>query len=1305
MSLEISQLSAPLSLITSVCVALSLVGCNGGDGFGSILQDSSTSGDCSNLISSTPDAGTLRVSTSGQNTTFGVVYSGTCTVRYYINGTLNNKNNGNTFISLSATDFSVGTNVLKAEASDGSTSSSKSWTVVRNAPPTISTQNPTSLGNTITSTGNITLSAVVSDSNSDSMTASWLLNGGTAAGLFAATPSGVVNSGTTVQAVFSPTSAQIGTNVVTLKVNDGYDDTTITWTITVTDNSTATVTSCSPGTTSPGAPDVITESGANSTRTYSVNALGTGITYKWLLKGPSDTTFTQISGQTTAVATLTRNEVPIAAGVYTLTAEVKDAYNNTAQCPSFIYVKSNGKPTFAGTATPSTSTTKSLNVRAGAGSTSLYGSPITFTPGSGGAATDANGDTLTYTWSLDGSPSTALSSGSFTSTFTPAGDASLLGNHVVQLSVTDGYETATKSWNINVNHFSAFCNDAVAGEICTLVGNPGVGDGLDPTEDQTKIRIQPRYFTLHTVGGVKNPIFTDNINQTVWYYNRTASPVTYFGKTIGAGKIAVLFGSGVASQATTYSLSSPTKAQTVLGVALNADDAANPVLFLSLYGNNRVISIDNTGTITEMFRGTDVATDNMSVTATGASGVSCTNPYGIDYDSVRKRLYVNCYTNNTLRTINLDSSDPTTYMKSTIIVRRTNQTMDGAAGVGQAASTVHPRGLKVDSSGNVFWVEGCAGGTTYRRGGTVRVYVPSGSFTFGSVTVTAGNVGTLIGAETLAPTSCTNTWGTSTALTSSILNDAFDLALYPSTGTVTGLFIGIRGLHRVLFANSTGSAQTFGGLSGSTSPTSIPDSRMNYSLGSGVVTNTSDGGPGILTQVSSPEGLKVDGNNLYFSDFGFFRLRSMDLTSGVVSTIAGAGYQRLGGAPSGNVAATEVFLNSPHDIAYNPVSGNLYYTDNGNLRINQVNMNTGIVSVFAGNGSTNYSDGVQAALAGMGSPLGLASTGTLPSASALFGNQLVFADTSATAGSGQPCLFRGINNNSGTTALFGTNITTGDVASFAGKLLGAPGGCISTATTDNNTFSGTANTIPLFYQSNLNGLARSMAIAQDNAGNPVLYVAITERNCILKVDASGAMSVAIGICQASGADAGNVAISNSSAQLIYPKGIYTDPAYPTNIFIADQTHAGTPKIKYANFSTTTPAVVFNNLTVPINTLSGAIFNITSGTPILNSVAASANYVCYSTGNNSTYDLGFNNVKCKNRALSSGASAVIQCGADDNTVRDGSLLGYEQERKSCLTSDIDGSILLAGPSGLEFDAAGNLYIAERRSHVIRRIKAW
>jgi large repetitive protein len=122
-------------------------------------------------------------------------------------------------------------------------------------------------------------------------------------------------------------------------------------------------------------------------------------------------------------------------------------------------------------------------------------------------------------------------------------------------------------------------------------------------------------------------------------------------------------------------------------------------------------------------------------------------------------------------------------------------------------------------------------------------------------------------------------------------------------------------------------------------------------VGPGTPGQLGDGGPATSASLQSPSGLFTSPltGMFYIADSGGQRVRSVSLSSGVITTVAGngsAGYSGDGGA------ALAAQLNSPNAIAFDS-SGNLYIADAGNLVARKVDVN-GNISTIAGNGQSGF---------------------------------------------------------------------------------------------------------------------------------------------------------------------------------------------------------------------------------------------------------------------------------------------------------------------------------------------------------------
>jgi sugar lactone lactonase YvrE len=131
-----------------------------------------------------------------------------------------------------------------------------------------------------------------------------------------------------------------------------------------------------------------------------------------------------------------------------------------------------------------------------------------------------------------------------------------------------------------------------------------------------------------------------------------------------------------------------------------------------------------------------------------------------------------------------------------------------------------------------------------------------------------------------------------------------------------------------------------------------------------------DGGPpGSASQLNTPGGLAIDGSGtLYIADSGNNRVRRIDGSTGIITTVAGNGVAAFAGDGG---SATAASLNNPTAVAVD-AAGTLYIADAGNSRIRRVDAGTGVITTLAGTGNTTYNgDGTPAAGANLGFPTAL----------------------------------------------------------------------------------------------------------------------------------------------------------------------------------------------------------------------------------------------------------------------------------------------------------------------------------------------
>ncbi len=123
--------------------------------------------------------------------------------------------------------------------------------------------------------------------------------------------------------------------------------------------------------------------------------------------------------------------------------------------------------------------------------------------------------------------------------------------------------------------------------------------------------------------------------------------------------------------------------------------------------------------------------------------------------------------------------------------------------------------------------------------------------------------------------------------------------------------------------------------------------RIRTLVGTGEAGFSGDGGPAPAARVSFPEGPALDSRgNFYFCDLGNHRVRRVDASTGIISTIAGTGEKGFAGDGGPALAAR---LWSPGRLALDH-EDNLYIGDTGNSRVRFVDRRTGIIRTVAGNG-------------------------------------------------------------------------------------------------------------------------------------------------------------------------------------------------------------------------------------------------------------------------------------------------------------------------------------------------------------------
>ncbi len=143
------------------------------------------------------------------------------------------------------------------------------------------------------------------------------------------------------------------------------------------------------------------------------------------------------------------------------------------------------------------------------------------------------------------------------------------------------------------------------------------------------------------------------------------------------------------------------------------------------------------------------------------------------------------------------------------------------------------------------------------------------------------------------------------------------------------------------------------------------EGRISTVAGSGKKGYAGDGGAATKALLAEPYEIKFDADgSMYFVEMVNNLVRKVD-KAGTISTVAGTGQSGFSGDGG---PAREAMFNKPHSIALDG-KGALVICDIGNHRVRRVDLKTGVVTTFTGNGEkTIPKDGTSFVNAGVSGP-------------------------------------------------------------------------------------------------------------------------------------------------------------------------------------------------------------------------------------------------------------------------------------------------------------------------------------------------
>jgi hypothetical protein len=349
----------------------------------------------------------------------------------------------------------AGTYVVSLVVNDGKLNSTTSTVTVTSANANVAPIANAGANQKVSTNSSVVLSgALSSDANNDPLTYAWTFTSKPA------NSSAVLSNSATVNPTF--TADKAGDYVVSLAVNDGtVSSAPVTVTISVATANIAPV--ANPG----AAQNVVTGSLVSLNGANSSDANGDSLTYSWTITSKPASSTASLSSTTSVNPTFTADK----AGNYVVSITVSDGILSSS--PSNV------------TITAATANIAPV-ANAGVAQNVVVGATTTL---NGAGSSDANGDAITYLWSLVSKPVSSSASLINPTTVNPTFAPDIAGSYVLRLIVNDGSlssEASTVTITASTSNIAPVANAGVAqsvvtGSTVTLNGsasNDSNGDSL-----------------------------------------------------------------------------------------------------------------------------------------------------------------------------------------------------------------------------------------------------------------------------------------------------------------------------------------------------------------------------------------------------------------------------------------------------------------------------------------------------------------------------------------------------------------------------------------------------------------------------------------------------------------------------------------------------------------------------------------------------------------------------------------------------------------------------------------------------------
>ena len=396
-----------------------------------------------------------------------------------------------------------------------------------------------------------------------------------------------------------------------------------------------------------------------------------------------------------------------------------------------------------------------------------------------------------------------------------------------------------------------------AGVISTVAGSSGTpGDSGDGGAATSATMYYPQGSVA--VDSAGNLYIADTFNGRVRKVDTSGNISTFAGRLKSDP-------SGDEGPATAAQLNIP------YGVAVDSSDN----LYLSDAVNNRVRKVDATTGVIDTVAGSGA--HGAGGDGAAATSAQLSTPYGVAVDG-SGNIYIVDGRNHRIRKVTASTG-----FISTVAGTTQGFGGDGGSATATAAKLNGPRGVAVDSAGNLYIAD--TGNNRIRK------------------VDTAGNITTVVGTGTVGSS------GDGGPAAMATLNAPYGVAVDGSGN----IYIAQYNHHRIRKVDTSATPWTISRVAGGGSV-----------LG--------DNGPATSAELIAPHGMAVDGSgNIYIADTLNQRIRKVD-GDGNISTVAGTGTPGYNGD---GCRATTAQLSSPYGVAVDG-SGNVYIADGNNNRIRKI---------------------------------------------------------------------------------------------------------------------------------------------------------------------------------------------------------------------------------------------------------------------------------------------------------------------------------------------------------------------------------